>query len=76
MRVWFFLLVFFSSSVLSSPDEVALGKNEGYPVCKPTGAPAEQRCLVGMLSHYDEIVPARRIAHGAPRELRHEESAK
>jgi CubicO group peptidase (beta-lactamase class C family) len=65
-----------AGSVFAAPDEIALGRNEGYPVCKLTNAPAEERCLVGMLSHYDELVPARRIAHGAPRELRHEESAK
>lgn len=68
------VLVLLSGAAFASPDEAALGKNEGYPVCEPTGAPTEQRCLVGMLSHYDEIVPARTIAHGAPRELKRQES--
>ncbi|HUN68600.1 MAG TPA: serine hydrolase [Burkholderiales bacterium] len=62
----------FSSISFSAPDEATLGKGEGYPVCPlPRNAPTEQRCLVGMLSHYDQIVPAHKVAKGgAARELK------
>ena len=46
-----------------------LGKAEGYPVCKLQG-PTEERCLVGMLSHFDEIAPARTVKAGVPRALK------
>lgn len=42
-----------------------LGKAEGYPACKFSFAPLEQRCLVGTLSHFDELVPARKVAKGS-----------
>jgi CubicO group peptidase (beta-lactamase class C family) len=62
----------FSGLAFPAADEALLGKAEGYPVCKlPAGAPLEQRCLVGMLSHYDEVVPARRVAKAPqPRALK------
>jgi len=52
--------------VFGAPDEEQLGKAQGYPVCPlPSGGFAEQRCLVGMLSHYDQVVPARKVAKGS-----------
>jgi len=70
-----FTLVLFSSGVLSAPDEITLGKNEGYPVCKIQDVARDQKCLVGTLSHMDEVVPARKVAHGAPRPLQRTEKA-
>jgi CubicO group peptidase (beta-lactamase class C family) len=65
------IISFFSCFSFAAPDEAVLGKAEGYPVCPLPPGPTEQRCLVGMLSHYDEIVPARRVAKGsAVRELK------
>lgn len=61
--------VLLSANSFSAPDEVALGKNEGYPVCKFGEVWRDPKCLVGTLSHSDEVVAARKIAHGAPREL-------
>jgi len=44
---------------VAAPDEALLGNAEGYPVCKVAAtAGLEQRCLVGNLSHFDEIAPA------------------
>jgi CubicO group peptidase (beta-lactamase class C family) len=54
----------------AAPDEMALGKAEGYPVCAPT-AQVETRCLVGMVSRRDEVAASRRVARGdTPRDLR------
>ncbi|MFY9316298.1 MAG: serine hydrolase [Burkholderiales bacterium] len=66
------LTLVFTPGVFAAADEAILGKAEGYPVCKlPVGGPLEQRCLVGMLSHYDQVVPARRVAKApAPRALK------
>ena len=47
----------------AAPDEEALGKSEGYPVCLPT-ARIETRCIVGMVSRRDEVAPSRRVARG------------
>ncbi len=67
-------LVLFSASVFAAPDEILLGKGENYPVCKTLQMGLEQRCLVGNLSHMDEITPARKVAHGAARELKRAEN--
>jgi len=75
-RFLFLFFVFFSASLLAAPDETALGKAEGYPVCKVQRVASDQKCLVGTLSHMDEVVPARKVAHGAPRELRRQDSPK
>jgi CubicO group peptidase (beta-lactamase class C family) len=74
VRLFVFLLFLSSGFSFAASDEAILGKAEGYPVCKlPTG-PLDQKCLVGMLSHYDEIVPARRVAKpAAPRALQRAE---
>jgi len=54
----------FATTTLAAPDEEALGKAEGYPIC-PSLVRAETRCLVGLVSHFDEIFPARKVARGA-----------
>ena len=66
------LLIFISSGFsFAASDEAILGKAEGYPVCKLPQGPTDERCLVGMLSHYDEIVPARKVPKAAaPRALK------
>jgi CubicO group peptidase (beta-lactamase class C family) len=68
----FALTLALSPGAFAALDEGILGKAEGYPVCKlPVGAPLEQKCLVGQLSHFDEVVPARKVAKGATaRELK------
>ena len=71
MRALLLLLV--ALPVWGAPDEDALGKAQGYPVCKVQQVAADQKCLVGTLSHMDEVVPARKVAHGAPRELKRAE---
>jgi CubicO group peptidase (beta-lactamase class C family) len=53
-------LILFSTVALAAPDEELLGKAQGYPVC----APSEQRCLVGALSNFDKLVPARKVEKG------------
>jgi CubicO group peptidase (beta-lactamase class C family) len=53
-----------AGGVLAAPDEVALGKAEGYPICSPSLRP-EMRCLVGLVSRFDEVFPARKVAKGA-----------
>ena len=66
-----FLAALLSTAAFAAPDEALLGKAEGYPVCPLPQGPTEQRCLVGMLSHYDQIVPARKVAKpAAPRALK------
>ena len=70
-----FALLFVCSAAWAAPDEAVLGKAEGYPVCRITGA-VPSRCLVGTLSHMDEVVPARKVAKGeAARELKRVERA-
>ena len=62
------LLVLASAAgpVSAAPDEEKLGKAEGYPLCPLTSlAPPDEKCLVGMLSHFDTLVPARRVAKGS-----------
>jgi CubicO group peptidase (beta-lactamase class C family) len=74
VRVWPFILVLVSGFALGAPDEEVLGKKENYPVCSVAQLQREQRCLVGTLSHMDEVVPARKVAHGKPRELKRQDS--
>jgi CubicO group peptidase (beta-lactamase class C family) len=76
VRVWPFILVLFSGFALGAPDEDLLGKKENYPVCKVEQVQSDPKCLVGTLSHMDEVVPARKVAHGAPRELRRADGPK
>jgi CubicO group peptidase (beta-lactamase class C family) len=71
LRGVLFALALIAGGALAAPDEAVLGKGEGYPVCPLPAGPTEQRCLVGMYSHYDRIVPARKVARGAAaRELK------
>jgi CubicO group peptidase (beta-lactamase class C family) len=54
----------FTAGALAAPDEAALGKAEGYPLCAPS-LQTERHCLVGRVSRLDEIFPARKVARGA-----------
>jgi CubicO group peptidase (beta-lactamase class C family) len=66
MKAAVFLIgAFLSAVAFAAPDEAILGKAEGYPVCPLARSAGQQRCLVGQLSHYDEIAPARKVAKGA-----------
>lgn len=58
-------LLFICGAAWAAPDEALLGKAQGYPVCRRAVGAMPQRCLVGNLSHYDQIVPARSVARGA-----------
>ena len=61
----FAAVVAFAPSVARpAPDEEALGKAEGYPVCAPS-ARVETRCLVGLVSRRDEVTPSRKVARGS-----------
>src|SRR4029450_1360302 len=53
----------FAAGAVAAPDEEALGKAEGYPICSPSPQ-WETRCLVGSMSHYDEVFPARKVPSG------------
>jgi CubicO group peptidase (beta-lactamase class C family) len=65
MRLLVFLAIgFFAAGAFGAPDEAALGKAEGYPVCPPSLRP-ETRCLIGLVSRFDEVFPARKVARGA-----------
>ena len=55
--------ILFAAGALAAPDEAALGKAEGYPVCPRSLAPPT-RCLVGLVSHYDEVFDARKVTRG------------
>ena len=62
------VLVLFGSLLLAAgalggSDEEELGKAEGYPLCPPSLRP-ERRCLVSMVSRFDEMYPARKVARG------------
>jgi CubicO group peptidase (beta-lactamase class C family) len=77
VRLFFLALTLvFTPGVFAAADEALLGKAEGYPVCKLPQGPTEERCLVGMLSHFDEIVPAHKVAKAAaPRPFQRAASA-
>jgi CubicO group peptidase (beta-lactamase class C family) len=53
--------VFLANQTFAAPDEGVLGKDEGYPVCPPSLRP-EVRCLIGLVSRFDEMFPARTVA--------------
>src|SRR4030095_2059305 len=63
MRAVLAILLLVSSGALAAPDEELLGKAEGYPSCGRNARPP-QRCLVHLLSHFDEVFEARRVPHG------------
>jgi CubicO group peptidase (beta-lactamase class C family) len=59
-----------SGASLAAPDEEALGKSEGYPICSSLIGP-EMRCLVGLVSRRDEVYAHRIVAKPArKRELK------
>jgi hypothetical protein len=60
----FLLGVLVAGAAFSAPDEMSLGKAEGYPVCPPS-MQAETRCLIGPMSRRDEVWPARQVQKGA-----------
>ena len=65
VRLLIFLAgLLFAAGAFAAPDEEALGKAEGYPICPPS-VRMETRCLVGLVSRYDEVFPARKVAKGA-----------
>jgi CubicO group peptidase (beta-lactamase class C family) len=57
-------IIFLVANAIAAPDEDALGKADGYPVCAPALRP-ETRCLIGLVSHFDEVFPARKVARAA-----------
>ena len=64
-------ILFFAAGAFAAPDEAALGQAEGYPIC-PQSLRADTRCLVGLVSRFDEVFPARKVAKGAQtRPLKH-----
>ena len=63
--VVFWLGLFLSSVSLAASDEVLLGKLEGYPICREQTSLTEERCLVGTLSHFDQVIPAHTVAKAA-----------
>ena len=66
-----FIMAFTVGTAVAAPDEEALGKAQGYPVCPLSTGLREARCIVGQYSHLDEITTSRRIARGAStRELK------
>ena len=73
MKAFLFVIGFLPWAVLAAPDEEILGKKEGYPVCsiRQVMRGGQLQCLVGTYSHFDQAVPARRVAKAAePRALK------
>ena len=65
------LLAAFAGPALAAPDEQLLGRPAGYPACPIYPQPAKPECLVGGLSHFDKLYPARVVPKGAAvRELK------
>ena len=61
----FLVLASAAGPVSAAPDEEKLGKSESYPICPLSSIqPPHESCLVGMLSHFDTLVPARRVPKG------------
>jgi len=55
-----------ASLACAAPDEELLGKSQGYPVCKlRVSPPLGQECLVGILSNFDTVAPARKVSRGS-----------
>jgi CubicO group peptidase (beta-lactamase class C family) len=55
--------IFLAVGASAAPDEDLLGKADGYPIC-PSSPRPETRCLVGLVSRFDEVFPARTVARG------------
>jgi CubicO group peptidase (beta-lactamase class C family) len=59
------LALAFPVLAFGAPDEDKLGKWQGYPACAALdGGELAQRCLVGLLSTWDKLVPTRVVARG------------
>ena len=58
-----FASLLFVVPAFAAPDEAELGKAEGYPLC-PGAVRPENRCLVALVSRFDELFPARTIPRG------------
>jgi CubicO group peptidase (beta-lactamase class C family) len=65
------LLALLSAAAAAAPDEEALGKSKGYPVCpNATGSFSPEGCLVGVMSHYHSVYPSRVVKKSdSPRPL-------
>ena len=63
----FGVLLLFPLAALAAPDEEILGKSQRYPVCTAQEANLQlaQRCLVGLLSNWDQLAPTNRVARGS-----------
>jgi CubicO group peptidase (beta-lactamase class C family) len=72
VKAFLLSLLFLPGAALAAPDEEILGKSRGYPVCPiQRGMRVEQHCLVGNYSHFDQVLPARKVARAAaPRPLK------
>ena len=70
------LALAFAPVTFAAPDELALGKGDGYPICKTAYVGGlDQRCYVGTFSHYDQVVAGRTVAKSpAVRPFRHAEN--
>ena len=63
---WPFFLILFSGNALAAPDEEALGKSKGYPVCQNAkGSFSPESCLIGMMTHYHTVYPSRVVKKSA-----------
>jgi CubicO group peptidase (beta-lactamase class C family) len=61
----FLVLASAAGPVSAAPDVDKLGKGEDYPICPLSSIqPPHESCLVGMLSHFDTLVPARKVGKG------------
>jgi CubicO group peptidase (beta-lactamase class C family) len=48
-------------AALAAPDELTLGREQGYPLCRDFDA---QQCLVALFSRADELSPSRKVRAG------------
>ena len=48
----------------AAPDEDLLGKAEGYPICPRAQSFVQARCIIGAVSHADEMYPSRVVHKG------------
>ena len=52
-----------AATAFAAPDELALGKDQGYPICAASPQ-VPMHCLIGLVSRRDEISPARKVPRG------------
>ena len=48
----------------AAPDEDALGKRQGYPLCARASFLVDANCVISMVSRVDEIYESRRVPNG------------